>query len=379
MSNRNTINFGIDLGTTNSAIAVFENGEITIFKNPRTLKQTIPSVVGFKGDRTIVGEKAAELFQKGSADVFGAFKRRMGSMERFFVEPLKRDVSPIELSSIVLKELKTFIQTNEVPEEVVITIPASFDTNQSNATKEAGYAAGFKEVVLLQEPIAASLAYANKKKTSIGEGKWIVFDFGGGTFDVALIGIMDDEMRIIDHEGDNFLGGKDIDTAIVERFIIPALEEKGQFTSLLSQMRRQDGAYHQLYNKLIYLAEEAKIALTSLDKTDIEFDTTDEKGKHIEMFLSFSQAKLEEIAQPFIQRSIDLVETLFQRNEISGSDINYILLVGGTTYIPAVRKALAGAFGIEIKTDIDPTTAVVVGAAYFAALRVKMSAREKQE
>ena len=167
-----------------------------------------------------MGEKAAELLHKEAGDVFGGFKRRMGSMDRFKVTSLQREISPIELSSIILKELKNFIQGHEIPDAAVITIPAAFDTNQSNATKEAGYAAGFKEVVLLQEPIAASLAYANRKKADMEDGKWIVFDFGGGTFDVAMTGIINDEMEVLDHEGDNFLGGKDIDRAIVEHFVI---------------------------------------------------------------------------------------------------------------------------------------------------------------
>jgi len=371
-----TINFGIDLGTTKSAIAVFENGEITVFKNPRTLKQTIPSVVAFKGDRIIVGEKAAELLYKEVADVFGGFKRRMGSMDRYALESQQKTVSPIDLTAIVLKELKGFLQGVNIPDSVVITIPAAFDTNQSNATKNAGYAAGFKEVVLLQEPIAASLAYANSKHVRQEEGKWIVFDFGGGTFDVALTGIIDDEMQVLDHEGDNFLGGKDIDRAIVENFIIPALEKSGSFSSLLTTMRNTNGIYHRLYNKLIYLAEEAKVALSTLKETDIEFDTIDEAGKKIDVLLTINQATLDEIAQPYNHRALELVDSLLRRNEIGKEDVKSILLVGGTTYIPAIRRALTEMFGIPVNTSIDPITAVVTGAAYFAGMQVMKESRE---
>ncbi len=374
-----TINFGIDLGTTNSAIAVYEAGEINVFKNPRTLKQTIPSVVAFKGDRILIGEKAAELLQKESADVFGGFKRRMGSMDRYPLSGTGKTVSPIELSAIVLKELRTFVQSDTPPTAVVITIPAAFDTNQSNATKQAGYDAGFKEVILLQEPIAASLAYANRKNAPIEEGQWIVFDFGGGTFDVALTGIVDDEMKVLDHEGDNFLGGKDIDRAIVEKFIVPELERSGTFSGLLDKMRRTDGAYHRLYNKLIYLAEEAKIALSSIAAIEIEFDVVDDDGKSLDMVVSLSQQKLEEIAQPFIDKAIALVDTLLKRNQMERNEINNILLVGGTTYLPAVRKALSDSFGIHVNTSIDPITAVVIGAAYFAGLQVRKEVKEQKQ
>ena len=372
-----TINFGIDLGTTNSAIALYENGSVTIFKNPRTLKETIPSVVAFKGDRTLIGEKASELLQRESADVFGGFKRRMGSMDRFEIQASKREISPIELSALVLKELKTFIQSDEMPDAVVITIPAAFDTNQSNATKEAGYAAGFKEVVLLQEPIAASLAYANRKLADIEDGKWIVYDFGGGTFDVALTGIEDDEMKILDHEGDNFLGGKDIDRAIVENFVMPRLESIGTFSNLQSKMRNVDGDYHRLYNKLIYLCEEAKITVSVRDQTDIEFEVTDEAGVRHDIFLQFTRQDMEAIARPYIERSLSLVEKLFIRNHLNKDDIKCILLVGGTTYIPTVRQELANTFQVPVNSSVDPTTAVVVGAAYFAGQRVKMSSRQQ--
>ncbi|HEY3385481.1 MAG TPA: Hsp70 family protein [Saprospiraceae bacterium] len=373
-----TINFGIDLGTTNSAIAICENGEVSVFKNPRTLKQTLPSVVAFKGDRIIVGEKASELLQKESGDVFGGFKRRMGSMDRFSVAAVNRETSPIELSSLILKELKTFVLSHPPLDAVVITIPAAFDTNQSNATKEAGYAAGFTEVVLLQEPIAASLAYANRQKSDMQEGKWVVFDFGGGTFDVALTGIDDDEMKILDHEGDNFLGGKDIDRAIVEQYLIPELEKRGSFTSLMHKMRNTDGIYHRLYHKLIYLAEEAKIMVSSASETEIEFETVDEAGKALDIVLPFSRQQLDAIAMPFVQRALSLVDTLFRRNEITASDVKCILLVGGTTYLPCIRTALSSAFDVEINSSIDPTTAVVVGAAYFAGQRVKMNSRSTQ-
>ena len=211
------INFGIDLGTTNSLVAKFNKGTVEVFKNPNGFKETLPSVVGFRNDRILVGEQARTYLEKDPKNVASRFKRKMGTTESFKIKSLGQSKTPVELSAFVLKELKTFIHTGEMPEAVVITIPASFDMVQSNATKEAGYAAGFKQVVLLQEPIAASLAYANKEKSvDLKNSQWIVYDLGGGTFDVALVRIVEGELKIVDHEGDNYLGGTDFDALIVE-------------------------------------------------------------------------------------------------------------------------------------------------------------------
>jgi len=173
-----TINFGIDLGTTNSLIAKYSNGIMEVFKNPVGHRETLPSVVGFRKERILVGEKAKEYIEKDPANVFAGFKRKMGTSESFFVPNLGDFRTPVQLSSMVLKELKNFVYTGETPQSIVITIPASFDTIQSNATKQAGYDAGFKEVILLQEPIAASLAFVNKGAEKITDGQWLVYDLG---------------------------------------------------------------------------------------------------------------------------------------------------------------------------------------------------------
>jgi molecular chaperone DnaK len=172
-----TINLGIDLGTTNSAICYFDNGNIRLFKDPISWKDTLPSVVTFRKDRIIVGQKAKEYMEKSPQNTIGFFKRKMGTNETFKLKSLDKSISPIELSSYVLKELKTFVQDNDISlDAAVITIPASFDTIQSNATKEAGKLAGFNEIVLLQEPIAASLAYANAKGQNLENTQWQVYD-----------------------------------------------------------------------------------------------------------------------------------------------------------------------------------------------------------
>ena len=162
-----TVNFGIDLGTTNSVIAKYNEGSVHIFKNPLGQKEVLASAVGFRGNRILVGDKARDLLEKDPLNVFTCFKRKMGTTDRYTIESLQKSISPIELSAYVLKELKNFVHTGEIFNEVVISIPSSFDTIQSNATKTAGQKAGFKEVFLLQEPIAASLAFANQKNLQL--------------------------------------------------------------------------------------------------------------------------------------------------------------------------------------------------------------------
>ena len=210
------INFGIDLGTTNSGIGKFQQGKVNIFKNPVGFRDTLPSVVAYRNSRILVGDKARELISVQPENVFSSFKRKMGSEHTYQVPATNESKTAIHFSTLVLKELINFVG-DEKPGSVVITIPASFDTIQSNATKTAGYNAGLQEIVLLQEPIETCLAYANTQNISINEDKvWLVYDFGGGTFDVALVNINNRELKVIDHEGNNFLGGLDIDNLVVE-------------------------------------------------------------------------------------------------------------------------------------------------------------------
>ncbi|MEM7370424.1 MAG: Hsp70 family protein [Bacteroidota bacterium] len=369
------INFGIDLGTTNSAIAKFEKGQVVMFRNPVGQKDTLPSFVAFRKNRIIVGDKAREFLLRAPDQVAGAFKRKMGTTETYMLAGEEKN--PVELSAYVLKELKNFIHTGEHPEAVVITIPASFDTIQSNATKEAGYEAGFEEVVLLQEPIAASLAYANQDETDkFEEGQWLVYDLGGGTFDVALIRIQDGEMKVLDHEGDNFLGGADFDKAIVEQLLIPYLEEEGSFENLLQNMRSAEGSYNQLYHTLILKAEDAKLQLSSQPTAEIEFETTDDSGAMIDGLFVLERTAFEEILEPYLAKTVDMMQSIIDRNELQAGELKFVLMVGGSTYIPFVREEVAKRLSIAVNTRIDPTTAVAVGAAFYAGTRSRRQASE---
>jgi len=364
-----TINFAIDLGTTNSLIAKGANGAATIFKNPAGMKTTLPSVIAFRKDRILIGDKAKEYVEKDPLNVFGFFKRKMGTSDTYFVPNTGSFKTPIELSTIILQELKNFIFTGETPESVVITIPASFDTIQSNATKEAGYAAGFKEVLLLQEPIAASLAFANKETREDFEGQWLVYDLGGGTYDVALVRIENDEMKVVDHEGDNYFGGVDFDNLILEQLIVPHLAEKYGIEDLLKKMRSSEGSFNKLFYQLLYKAEEVKITLSSHPDAEMEFDFTDEQGETHEELVTITRDQFEGCIRTRIESSIQFIRSLLERNQLAPASITEIILVGGSTYIPLVRNLLTEELGIRVNASIDPTTAVAEGAAWYAGSR----------
>ncbi|WP_298155492.1 Hsp70 family protein [Flavobacterium sp.] len=358
------INFGIDLGTTNSGFAKYENGKVVIYKNPVGFRDTVPSVVSFRKGRIQIGEKAREHLVSNSESVFASFKRKMGSDESYFIKDTENNITPIELSSMVLKELINFAQ-GENPKSTVITIPASFDTIQTNATKKAGYLAGFEEVVLLQEPIAACLAYSNAQNLEIlNPEKWLVYDFGGGTFDVAVVYIDERELKVIDHKGNNFLGGVDLDNLFVEKVICPKIEESAGVENLWQKMIAGDNAdYKKLYFELLFKAEEAKKELSLKDHTSIEVDSD---NLDIVVDIDILRAEFEASIAPKFEESFQLTENLLKENNLHFTDIEKIILVGGTTYIPYIRQELASRSGISVDTSIDPTTAVIVGAAFYA-------------
>jgi len=362
-----TINFAIDLGTTNSLIANYNNGVVKIYKNPLGLKQTLPSCVAFRGNRTIIGDKALDYLEKDAENVCMLFKRKMGTHETYFIPSIDKEVTPIELSSLILKELKNFVTDTDQLHTAVITIPASFDTIQSNATKKAGYLAGFKEVVLLQEPIAACLAFANQANLDIETSKhWIVYDFGGGTFDVALVEVNDRELKVIDNEGDNFLGGADFDNLIVEKIIVPQIETKANITNLWKDIKVKSSQYKGLYFELLKKAEEAKKELSVYPETEIEIDI-DINGNNLFDQIIITRAQFEDVISPKVEQTIAFIKKVISQNQLINSQIDRLILIGGSTYVPLIKQRIKEETGILVDSSIDPTSAVVDGAAYFAS------------
>lgn len=368
---KKSVNFGIDLGTTNSLIAKFDKGNVEIFKNPNGFKESLPSIVGYRNDAIIVGDKARTYAERDPKSVIGRFKRKMGTTETMKIASLNTSKSPVELSSEILKELKNFVHTGEKVDAAVITIPASFDTVQSNATKEAGLLAGFKNVILLQEPIAASLAYANKEKNiDLRNSQWIVYDFGGGTFDVALVKIVEGELTVVDHEGDNYLGGTDFDSKLVEEIISPQIMKLGSFNDFTSQMKSESGKYNRIWTILLHKAEEAKIELSTKKAAEIDLmtirDFEDDNGKEIDKTLTITRSEFESVIKDQIDSTAEMMKKILTRNSLGTGDIEFILMVGGSTLIPYVRTRVEELMGIKVNTSIDPTNAIAVGAAYFA-------------
>ncbi len=365
-----TFDYAIDLGTTNSLIAKEANGVVEVFKNPYGLKETLPSVVGYRGERTLVGDKAKEYIEKDPENVFSCFKRKMGTVDTYWVPNLSRTVNPIELSSIVLKELKNFVRGEANLDGIVITIPASFDTIQSNATKKAGYEAGFKEVALLQEPIAACLAVANKKELETDK-KWLVYDFGGGTFDAAIVHNNETELSVIDHKGDNFLGGMDVDRGIVEQIILPQLYEKGSFAKIEEGSKTASTAYQKVFYILMNKAEEVKKQLSGAEEAFLDFEVEDDNGEEVDISIVITKGELNQVAFTMVMRSIDLVRELLEVNGLKKEDVDRIVLVGGTTYIPLVREMLTQHLGIRLDDSVDPTSAIAVGGGYYAGTKMR--------
>lgn len=360
------VNFGIDLGTTNSLIAKFENGNITLFKNPIGHKESLASVVAYRKDRILIGDKAREYLQKDPVNVFGSFKRRMGTDYKFYVVNIDDNTTPIDLSAMILKELKRFIHTGEDAEAVVITIPASFDTMQANATKEAGLKAGFKEVFLLQEPIAASLAYFNQTNQNTEDGLWLVYDLGGGTFDIALVEIKEGEMKVKDHEGNNFLGGVDFDSLIIEKLFMPRILEKVNIENFYEQLTERYGKYEKLYYYLLYLAEEVKKELSVQTESEVDF-SMEADGVAYDFYITITQDEFNAVISKKVDETIKMIQAIMERNHLQSHDVNEIILVGGSTFIPYVKMQLYEKTGVKVNSGIDPTSAVVIGAAYYAA------------
>jgi molecular chaperone DnaK len=360
------INFGIDLGTTNSAIGQYINGRVNVLKNPRGFKEILPSAVAFKKGKVLVGDKALEYLTTNPEGVFTAFKRDMGTDRTYEADTGEGSVTPFELSKYVLQEVLGFVQ-DETVTSAVITIPASFDTVQSNATKKAGHLAGLSEVVLLQEPVAACLAYANENNLDIDTKQtWLVYDFGGGTFDSALVEIDHREMKVKDHLGNNFLGGVDIDNAILKTLVYPKIYAQTGSSHASDGTDRPVRLQYRKY--LLHLIEEAKKELSVSASATLEVNFA---ALSIETDIVISREEFNNAVMPFFNESVQLLKELMNTNNISFHEISRVVLVGGTTYIPLIREGLKQLTGAAVDSSIDPTTAIVKGAAYFAGTRQK--------
>ena len=369
--------YGIDLGTTNSAICKMENGEPTI-KKTDTLKDTLPSCIAFSKRKVIsAGDsayrklssdkaKATKTWNEGDTNVFVEFKRTMGLDTLHKSTFMGRSYSSEELSAEILKALKSFISDDTI-NACVITIPAKFKTDQIAATKRAAMLAGIEHCELLQEPIAASMAYGlNAAKKG---GMWLVFDFGGGTFDAALLKVEDGIMQVKDTEGDNYLGGKNLDYAVVDSIIIPYLQENFVIDEILEDETKKQ----ILRDALKPFAEKAKNHLSFnpiCDDVEYLIGTlgTDDEGEELDLTdMVVTQEQLKDAVEPIFQKAVDICKNLLTRNNLKGKDLGSLILVGGPTYSPVLRNMLKEQITPNIDTSIDPMTAVARGAALYAS------------
>ena len=342
---------GIDLGTTNSCVAVMEGGNVTIIPNSEGARTT-PSVVNIKDNgEVVVGEIAKRQAVTNPTSTVSSIKTHMGS--DYKVEIFGKKYTPQEISAKILQKLKKDAEAylGEEVKEAVITVPAYFTDSQRQATKDAGTIAGLDVKRIINEPTAAALAYGLEKKK---EEKVLVFDLGGGTFDVSVLEISDGVIEVISTAGNNHLGGDDFDNEIINWLVTEFKKETG------IDLSNDKMAYQRLKDA----AEKAKKELSTLMETSISlpFITMDATGpKHLEMKLT--RAKFNDLTRHLVEATQGPTKTALQDANLNASQIDEILLVGGSTRIPAVQEWVENFFGKKPNKGINPDEVVAAGAA----------------
>jgi len=342
---------GIDLGTTNSAVAVLEGNEAKIISNPEG-NRTTPSVVAFKNGEIQVGE-VAKRQAVTNPNTIASIKRHMGETG-YKVEIEGKSYTPQEISAMILQYLKGYAEEylGEKVDKAVITVPAYFNDAQRQATKDAGRIAGLEVERIVNEPTAAALAYGLDKVDH--EEKILVFDLGGGTFDVSILELGDGVFEVLATSGNNHLGGDDFDQRIMNYLIEEFKKETGID---LSNDKLAD-------QRLKEAAEKAKIELSGVASTNINlpFITADATGpKHLDVTLT--RAKFEELTADLVQATIEPTRKAMSDAGLSASDIDKVLLVGGSSRIPAVQEAIKKVLGKEPTKNVNPDECVAIGAA----------------
>ena len=355
-----TYYLGIDLGTTNSAAAVFDGERISVVRTTQGTLLT-PSIVRYDSRGTLtVGAKAAKFLDSDPKNTRAEFKRLMGTASKLDFPAAKLAKLPEELSADVLRSLRNDVkdQYGFLPEQAVISVPALFELPQSAATTKAALLAGFTKVELIQEPIASALAAG--WTASEGVGFWLVYDLGGGTFDASLLETRDGMLRVVGHDGDNFLGGRDFDWAVVDWILGEVSKTEGL------QISRADMKWASAIRKLKHAAEEAKIELTRSETADVSVpEFIEHEGRTIEVSLTLDRSRLEQLTAPLVQRSIEVCRRLLQAQQAQA--LSRIVLVGGPTMMPWLRRMVSEALQAPFAEGLDPMTLVAQGAAVYAA------------
>ncbi|MFA5141422.1 MAG: molecular chaperone DnaK [Candidatus Woesearchaeota archaeon] len=352
---------GIDLGTSNSAAAVLEAGKPKIVPSAEGMSlygKSFPSVVAFTNDGLVlVGEPARRQAVVNPKNTIMAAKRKMGTNFKYHING--KDYTPQQISAFILQKIKKDAEAflGEPITKAVITVPAYFDDNQRQATKDAGAIAGLEVVRIVNEPTSASLAYGLDKQKK--EQKILVFDLGGGTLDVTIMEFGDGVFEVKSTSGDTQLGGTDMDNALINFITKKFKDENG------IDLNEDDAAIQRIREA----AEKAKIELSTTMQTELNlpFITATSKGpKHLNMTLT--RAKLEEIIAPIIERCHKPLEQAMSDAKLSKKDISKLILVGGPTRMPIVQKLLEKEFGDKVERSVDPMECVAAGAAIQAGV-----------
>ncbi len=343
---------GIDLGTTNSVVSVMEGGEPTVITNPEG-SRTTPSVVGFsKTGERMVGQLAKRQIVSNPDRTIKSIKRHMGEKD-YKVSIDGKDYTPPEISAMILQKLKADAEAylGEPVKQAVITVPAYFNDSQRQATKDAGKIAGLEVLRIINEPTAAALAYGMDKGD---DSTILVFDLGGGTFDVSILELGDGVFEVKATNGDTHLGGDDFDQRIVDWMVDEFKKENGIDLSA-DKMSAQ---------RLIEAAEKAKIELSSMASTSINlpFITAGPNGP-LHLDLTLSRAKFEELTSDLVERTMEPTRKALADAELTAADIDKIILVGGSSRIPAVQNAIKSILGKEPTKNVNPDECVSMGAA----------------
>ena len=343
---------GIDLGTTNSCVSVMEGGEPKVIVNAEGLRTT-PSVVAFKNGEIIVGENARRQAATNMDTVFSV-KRLMGTSKKIDIRSTAKSYTPQEISAMILQNLKKTAENylGEKVTEAVITVPAYFNDAERQATKDAGKIAGLEVKRIINEPTAAALAYGIDKADK--EQTILVYDLGGGTFDVSILQLADGTYEVLSTAGNNRLGGDDFDNRIVDY--------------ICDEFRRTEGV--DLKNdknamfRLKLEAEKAKKELSNMSTTDISIPfITMINGNALHVNMSLSRAKFESLIRDLVDSTTKSVRQALRDAKISASDLDQVLLVGGSTRVPAVQELVKRELGKEPNRSINPDEVVAMGAA----------------
>ena len=370
MAEENTgmIDYGIDLGTTTSSIAKVDGSGTTIIPNKTDNKNFIYSAVYIRKNGTIfIGDKAKNKIATDPKNGYSEFKLRMGSDHVYEFEKSGLKMTPVELSAEILKNLRqtAYEKYQKDLKAAVITVPADFTTPQTKATKEAAELAGFEQVILLQEPTAAAMAYGfdSSNENEI----WLIYDFGGGTFDVSIMQKDAEGINNINNQGDAYLGGKLIDWAIVDEIFVPAIvDETG-----LSDFNRNNPKYLKEFAKLKSAAELAKTEISNFGSAEIEIENFRlmENGEPYDFEYDMEKEELDGVMKPFVDRTINHCKKALEDIDLTIDDVTKIILVGGSTLSPYIHERLTEEFNIPLEFSIDPTTVVARGAAIFAGTK----------